>query len=205
MINYCDKCASIRTMPISKVQSKLTCDLCGNTSLCSTDKIGVLSSPADAFSEKGYFNSKDLSGLLALIKSRKAVVASRIKQLQTEISKPMQIATIADDIDDIHSLVGLGVQKRSLPSAIATFKKIQAIIQRWSFSGHRETKVVVLQNLLAEQAGLDEKEKELSILFKNALDQILIQRLRFRVGPAAFDKCYNEAKDIYSKQNKKGV
>lgn len=201
MLNYCDSCANIRKMPVSSLQSKHTCDMCGHVALCTTDKIGVLASPANAFEEKGFFNSKDLSSFIALIKSRKAVLAPRIKFLQTEISKPMQIATVADDIDEMNRLLEIG-QKR--PS-IAIFKKLCAIVKRWAFDGARETKVVVLQNLLAEQAGLDEKEKELSILYKNTLDQILIQQLRFKVGHAAFDKCYAETKDIYSKRNKKGL
>lgn len=192
-------------MQTSTLQKRITCDLCGSDALCTTDKIGALNSVSDAFAERGYFNSKDLSALLALIKSRKAVVASRIKHLQTEISKPMQLATVADDMDEVFGLINDGLHKRTLPSALAVFKKLNGIAQRWTFHGVRETKVVVLQNLLAEQAGLDEKEKELSILFKNTLDQILIQQLRFKLGATSFQKCYEESKEIYSKRNKKGL
>lgn len=191
-------------MEISKFQSACTCDLCGEKAMCSESKVSGLKSCADAFNEKGYFNSKDLSALLALIKSRQAILTPRIQQLQIELSANYAIASVTDDIDEIKELVEVGSAKRSLAGAQTIYRKLSAILLRWNFQATRETKSTVLQNLMAEKSGLAEKEKELSILYKNALDQILITQLRFRVGPAAFDKCYEEAKGIYSKSNKKG-
>jgi len=202
MINYCDKCAKVRGMEVFTMQKKANCDLCGGFFMCNTGKTSSLNSPADAFSENGYFNSKDLSQLLALIKNRQSVLTPRIKQLQTELSGNYALAVIADDIDEIKELVAAGLTKRSLAGLQGVIKKISGILARWNFSAQRETKSTILQNLMAEKSGLAEKEKELSILYKNALDQILINQLRFRVGREAFEKCYEEAKGIYSKTNK---
>lgn len=201
-INYCNACAGIRSMEISRFQTKCTCDLCGVTALCTTDKISVLKSPDDAFSEAGYFNSNDLSGMLALIKSRQSVLAARIKWLQLELSSTLIVATAADDIQEISELVESGTSKRTIAAYQKLLTKLSGITGRWGFQGTRETKVVVLQNLIAEKSGLAEKEKELSILYKNALDQILIKQLRFRIGAAGFDKCYEESKRIYLQQSK---
>lgn len=200
MINYCDTCANIRGMEVYTVQKRATCDLCGGIFMCNSAKIGTLKSPADAFSEKGYFNSKDLSQLLSLIKNRQSILAPRIKQLQTELSGNYAIANVADDIDEIKELVESGLSKRSLAGLQSVIKKLSGVTSRWNFQAVRETKSTVLQNLMAEKSGLAEKEKELSILYKNALDQILIRKLRFYVGNDAFEKCYEEAKIMYAKK-----
>jgi len=196
----CDQCTKIRGLVPSNVQDRITCDVCGEKSLCS-DTL-TLPSPELAFAEKGFFNSKDLSELLALIKGRKAVLLPRIKFLQTEISKPMVAMKEGELVYLMECLTEEGLAKKAVNTCHSVFKRMKELLSKVNLSdAERSSKTVIVQNLLAELHGLNEKEKEMSILYKNALDQILITQLRYRVTGKQFDIAVEESKKIYHQIN----
>lgn len=206
MINYCTSCASTRGIEPKAIQSKQTCDLCGTKAHCSQMPFSQLPPLEYVFSEKGYLQSKDLSGMLALIKSRQAVITPRIKELETEISIPYQKIEFAEKAYIVEVLADEGFTKRSINTAHQIFQKIKDVLQEIVENPDTRTqKKLLIQNLMAEKSGLDEKEKELSILFKNSIDQILLHELKHIVGKERFEKAVIQAKHIYSVKNKKGV
>lgn len=203
-MKICDQCANIRAITPSNLQSKALCALCGQKQMCSDTT--TLTSPAVAFMDKGYFNTHDLSKLLALLKNRKAILLPRIKFLQAEISKPMQQMREGELVYLIESLADEGLTKKAVNTCYGVFKRMKDLVSKANLSvAERATKTVILQNLLAENGGLSEKEKELSILYKNALDQILLQQLRFRLSKEQFDSAYEDAKKVYNQINGNGT
>jgi hypothetical protein len=195
MITICKECASIRGIELPAIQKLNKCFLCCNKAMTSEISTSELKSPAIAF-EQGFFTTDDLSKSLTMIKARKAVLAPRIKSIQIEISRPMREIKIQEALYLIKELVVEGLTKKSLNTCQKVFTRMGSITDSLEHS-NKASKIVVLQNLMAEVSGLDEKEKELSILYKSALDTILINELRAEVGPDKFRAIFERSKKIY--------
>ena len=146
------------------------CDICLERTDCWEIPSYNLKGANFAF-ERGLFISDTLTDSIALIKSRKAILAPRIKQLQTEVSMPMERIREHE-----------GINKLSIYEQATT--------------------KIVLQNLMGEMAGLEQKEKELSLRFHGAIDKILINELRTEIGAEKFNAIYERCKLIYAEMNK---
>jgi len=195
MITICSTCASIRGITLPSIQKLDKCFLCTSKAMTSEIHTSALKSPAYAF-ETGFFTSDELSKSLVMIKSRKAVLAPRIKSIQIEISRPMREIKIQEALYLIKELVVEGLTKKSLNTCQKVFSRMEVIVKSVEASD-RASKIVVMQNLMAEQLGLDEKEKELSVLYKSALDTILINELLAEVGADKFRAVFERSKRIY--------
>lgn len=194
----------MRDLTPATAQDKANCDVCGEKKLCS-DTV-TLPSPEFAFTEKGFFNTTDLSKLLAMIKSRKAVILPRISHLQTALSRPVEELAQYTSLDVIEVLASEGLTKRTLDTSKQHYSKILAAVKAGTLSvPERATKNVILRNLLAELSGLNEKEKQMNILYKNAIDTILIQQLKHRMTSEQFKSAFEDAKIVYQKLNGNGV
>lgn len=197
MITICNTCASIRGITLPSIQKLDKCFLCTSKAMTSEIHTSALKSPSYAF-ETGFFTTDDLSKSLVLIKSRKAVLAPRIKSLQIEISRPMKEVNAIEGISKAVELIAEGMDKRSINTCKEIFVKLDTIFNLMlNRVDGRASKIVVLQNLMSEQSGLDEKEKEMSVLYKSALDTILINELRAEVGADKFRAVFERSKRIY--------
>ena len=199
MVAICKECARLREMPLSSILSVNKCDLCLTKTLCAEVETSALKSSAVMF-ERGFLVSEDLSKSLALIKSRKAVLAPRIKGLQIELSRPMAEVRRQEALTFISMLSISGLSKRTLGTCHKTFEQIKERIDGLTET-NRATLIIIQQNLMAELAGLETKEKELSILYANCVDKILITELRTELGHEKFSKVYERAKRIYNAKN----
>ncbi len=95
-----------------------------------------------------------------------------------------------------------GLKKKTVQTCHSVFKRMVAFCDRVNpADAERGTNTVILNNLLAELQGLNEKDKELSILYKNTLDHILLQQLRFRMSAEQFNEAFEESKEIYRGRN----
>lgn len=207
-MHYCLNCAHTRDMEIKQLQSQQICDLCGQSKLCSSGPISALKGVEGAFSSKGYFNSEDLSKLLSLIKSRIAILRPQIAQMQLSISTPAAELKKYEVVDHLQVLIQEGFTKRSINTCHALFSKMNEVIEKSettiSIENIARTKYI-MQNLINELQALQIKDKELSILYKNCLDQILLTELRKKVTEEEFSSAYILAKRIYNQRNKKGL
>jgi|SRR6185437_4480098 len=170
MIEICGKCAGLRDIKRPTMSFVRNCDLCLTRTDCWEIPAHSLKG-ADFVFERGLFISDTLTDSIALIKSRKAILAPRIKQLQSEVSMPMERIREHE-----------GVNKLSIYDQATT--------------------KIVLQNLMGEMAGLEQKEKELSLRFASCIDKILINELRTEVGTERFNAVYERCKLIYAETNK---
>src|SRR6185312_2950573 len=89
MITICQPCARLRGVPMPSMLWINKCDICLERTDCWEIPSYNLKGANFAF-ERGLFISDTLTDSIALIKSRKAILAPRIKQLQTEVSMPME-------------------------------------------------------------------------------------------------------------------
>ena len=89
MKTICRECARLRDIKMPAMSRVCNCDLCLTRTDC-FDIHGTDLKGADIAFERGYLTSDTLTASLALIKSRKAILAPRIKQLQIEVSIPME-------------------------------------------------------------------------------------------------------------------
>ena len=201
MIEICKDCARLRDMPMPQIQHLNKCSLCDSKTMCASFPPTALKAPVFSF-ERGLFVSDDLSKSLALIKSRKAILLPRIKSIQIELSRPAKEVKMEQGMYLINELVDEGLQKKSLNTSQKVFLRMKSITSCYENS-NRATLRVIEQNLMAELSGLNEKEKELAILYGNCIDKILILELRKEVGTDKFNKVYDRSKKIYDNKNGK--
>ena len=98
MVTICKTCAGIRGINKPSMQSASNCDLCLTRTDC-FDIHGTDLKGAHFAFETGYLTSDTLTASLALIKSRKAILAPRIKQLQIEVSIQMERVREGENIE----------------------------------------------------------------------------------------------------------
>ena len=199
MIAICKECARLREMPMPTIQKQGKCDLCTQRTMIAEVETSALKSSAVAF-EKGFLVSEDLSKSLALIKSRKAVLAPRINGLKSELSRPAIEVKRQEALTFISMLSISGLSKRTVGTCYKTFEAIKDRIDGLAET-NRATLIIIFENLTGEMSGLEQKEKELSILYNNAIDKILITELRTELGHERFTKVYERSKKIYNGKN----
>lgn len=203
-ILICKPCAAIREMEMPTLQKSLICDLCGSRAMVGEFPITQLNSPENVFKHRSYLNSNDLSNTLALIKSRKSQLLPKIKGIEVSLSKNMVQARVQDAFYSVDVLVKEGLSRKAVETCHRTLNKMQEVLDRSCYcTSEIATKRVIHQNLMAELSALNVKEEEVNVLYKNCIDQIVLQVLKSMVGTEKMHKANEMAKKIYEKQSKK--